>query len=280
MLTKITLDNFKSFKNKTTVDLTKTNYTILPQNVADNGVLKGCIFVGANASGKSTIILGVKLLLDFLFSERNLNSGIFLCMFGDSPHYSLSYEFLIERKTVKYSFEVDVNKNMISEKLWLDDALMLERMGLSAKSYIAEPNGVNYNETDIGGDTLFLRTLYFNTKFASNSVLSAWMDYLKRCIYVNIFDRKIISYNTVELSVARYLEKMVVNPSTIFLTSTTLNRMLNMTIAVKAVMYALLLERMTARKISFLNAKVLKFQFPFQKNLSATRIFSVFFLRS
>lgn len=207
MLTKITLDNFKSFKNKTTVDLTKTNYTILPQNVADNGVLKGCIFVGANASGKSTIILGVKLLLDFLFSERNLNSGIFLCMFGDSPRYSLSYEFLIEKKTVKYSFEVDASKNMISEKLWLDDALMLERMGLSARSYIAEPNGVNYGETDVGKDTLFLRTLYFNTKFASNSVLSAWMEYLKNSIYINMFDKRIISYGKAEVSVARYLDK-------------------------------------------------------------------------
>lgn len=207
MLTKITLDNFKSFKNKTTIDLTKTNYTILPQNVADNGVLKGCIFVGANASGKSTIILGVKLLLDFLFSERNLNSGIFLCMFGDSPRYSLSYEFLIEKKTVKYSFEVDASKSMISEKLWLDDTLMLERMGLSAKSYIADSSGVNYDETDVGKDTLFLRTLYFNTKFASNPVLSAWMNYLKRSIYINIFDKTIISYGATELSVARYLEK-------------------------------------------------------------------------
>lgn len=167
MLTKITLDNFKSFKNTTTIDLTKTNYTILPQNVADNGVLKGCIFVGANASGKSTIILGVKLLLDFLFSERNLNSGILLCMFGDSPRYALSYEFLIEEKTVKYFFEMDASKNMISEKLWLDNTLMLERMGLSAKSYIAEENGISYDETDVGKDTLFLRTLYFNTKFAS-----------------------------------------------------------------------------------------------------------------
>ena len=207
MLTKITLDNFKSFKNKTTVDLTKTNYTILPQNVADNGVLKGCIFVGANASGKSTIILGVKLLLDFLFSERNLNSGIFLCMFGDSTRYSLSYEFLIEKKTVKYSFEVDASKNMISEKLWLDDALMLERMGLSARSYIAEPNGVNYDETDVGKDTLFLRTLYFNTKFASNSVLRVWMEYLKNSIYINMFDKRIISYGKAEVSVARYLDK-------------------------------------------------------------------------
>ena len=138
MLTKITLKNFKSFKNAATVDLMKTNYTILPQNVADNGVLKGCIFIGANASGKSTIILGVKLLLDFLFSERNLNSGIFRCIFGDSPCHSISYEFLIQNRSIRYSFEVDAGKSMISEKLFVDDKLMLERMGLSAKSYIAE----------------------------------------------------------------------------------------------------------------------------------------------
>ena len=206
MLTQITLDNFKSFKNKVTIDLTKTNYTILPQNVADNGVLKGCIFVGANASGKSTVILGVKLLLDFLFSERNLNSGIFLCMFVDSSRYSLSYEFLIEKKTVKYSFEVDASKNMISEKLYLDDMLMLERMGLSAKSYIAESDGVNYNETDVSKDTLFLRTLYFNTKFASNPVLSAWMEYLKNSIYINMFAKTVIPYGNAKVAVARYLD--------------------------------------------------------------------------
>ena len=208
MLTKITLDNFKSFKNRVTIDLTKTNYTILPQNVSGNGVLKGCIFVGANASGKSTIILGVRLLLDFLFSERNLNSGVFLCVFGNSSRYSLSYEFLIENKTIKYSFEVDVSKKMISEKLFLDDILMLERIGLSAKSYIAEPNGVNYNETDVGKDTLFLRTLYFNTKFASNPILSAWMDYLKNSIYINMFAKTVISYGNVDVSVAEYLDKM------------------------------------------------------------------------
>lgn len=207
MLTKITMKNFKSFKNPVTVDLMKTNYTILPQNVADNGVLKGCIFVGANASGKSTVILGVKLLLDFLFSERNLNSGIFLCMFGNSPCYSLSYEFLIKNKTIKYDFEVDTMKNMISEKLFIDDQLMLERMGLSAKSYIAEQNGVNYDESDVGKDTLFLRTLYFNTKFASNPTLIAWMEYLKKSIYINMFDKNIISYGKAEVSVSRYLDK-------------------------------------------------------------------------
>ncbi len=206
MLTKITLDNFKSFKNKTVVDLTKTNYTILPQNVADNGVLKGCIFVGANASGKSTIILAVKLLLDLLFSERNINSGMFLCMFGDSNKYSLSYEFLIENKTIRYSFEVDVAKKMISELLHIDNELLLQRMGLSAKSYIADSNGVNYDEEDVGKDSLFLRTLYFNTKFASNSTLGSWMDYLKKSFYVNMFKGEIVSYGKRDMTIATYLD--------------------------------------------------------------------------
>ena len=33
MLKKITFDNFRSFKNHTEIDFTKTNYTMLPQNV-------------------------------------------------------------------------------------------------------------------------------------------------------------------------------------------------------------------------------------------------------
>lgn len=207
MLTEIRLNNFKSFKNTVTIDLTKTNYSILPQNVAEKGVLKGCIFVGANASGKSTIILAVKLLLDFLFSERNINSGIFLCMFGDSQEYSISYEFLINGETIKYSFEVDTVKALISEKLFVDGKLMLERMGLSAKSFIAKASGVNYDETDVGRDTLFLRTLYFNTKFTSNPTLKAWMDYLKKSVYINMFDKTIVSYGNTEVSLTRYLDK-------------------------------------------------------------------------
>lgn len=261
MLTKITLDNFKSFKNKTTVDLAKTNYTILPQNVADNGILKGCIFVGANASGKSTIILGVKLLLDFLFSERNLNSGIFLCMFGNGPCYSLSYEFLVEKKKINYFFEVDVVKKIISEKLWIDDALMLERMGLSAKSYIAEPAGVNYDEADVSKDTLFLRTLYFNTKFTSNPTLSAWMDYLKNLYISTCLTRTLSLMAKQKYRLHVILTRVVANQSIVSLTNTTLNRTSNMITAARAVMYVLLSKEITLKKESFSSVRASKYRF-------------------
>lgn len=48
---------------------------------------------------------------------------------------------------------------------------------------------------------------YFNTKFASNAVLMEWMDYLMKSIYINMFDKKIVSYGKMDVSVARYLDK-------------------------------------------------------------------------
>lgn len=84
MLTRLIIKNFRLFKEETIIDLTKTNYTLLPQNVADNGVLKGCIFAGTNVSGKSTIIQAKKLLMDLLFSQKDVNYTLFSCLFSDA----------------------------------------------------------------------------------------------------------------------------------------------------------------------------------------------------
>lgn len=205
MLKKITLDIFRSFKDRVTVELTKTSYNMLSYNAADNGVLKGCIFVGANGSGKSTIIHGIKLLLDLLFSEEILDLGGFLCVFGERRQYSVEYEFIIENEVIRYSFEVDTEKELISEKLYIGDRMLLDRMGFSAKSYIADPNGAEYR-SEVSKDTLFLRTLYFNTKFASDPVLSAWIDFLKGSAYINMHERQIIHYGKTDVSVARYFD--------------------------------------------------------------------------
>lgn len=53
MLKSLKIKNFISFKNEAVIDFTKTNYTILPQNVnQENGILKGTMFVGGEWSRK------------------------------------------------------------------------------------------------------------------------------------------------------------------------------------------------------------------------------------
>lgn len=206
MLQKIIMKNFKSFKNETIVDFQKTNYSILPQNVSDSGVLKGCIFVGPNASGKSNIILAIKLLLDFLFRERDVNSGMFKCMFNEVSSYSIEYHFIISGERIRYLFEIDTRNHFITEKLYMNQMIMLDRMGAAAKSYIAKAEGISYDENDVDKDTLFLRTLYFNTKFAGNAILKEWIEFLTDSVYINLFDRRIVSYGKREIGLVKHLE--------------------------------------------------------------------------
>lgn len=42
-------------------------------------------------------------------------------MFGERRQYSVEYEFIVENEVIRYSFEVDTEKELISEKLLVDD---------------------------------------------------------------------------------------------------------------------------------------------------------------
>ena len=208
MLKKVVLRNFKSFKNETEIDFSKTNYNFLQQNVNKDGILKGCIFVGANASGKSNVILSIKLLLDFLFKDRNIRLGLLKTNLRTDESFSLSYTFVIYVHEVLYDVEINPSKSFIEENLFVDSKLMMQRMGTSAKSFIVNENGVSYDEEDVDKETLFLRTLFFNTKFTSNKTLKLWMEFLQNSVYINAFERNIVSYGKdyKELELISYLK--------------------------------------------------------------------------
>ena len=70
MLKSYEITNFKSFKNPTTIDLTTTSYELLADRNTKDGILKGLLFVGANASGKSNAIIAIRFLLDLLFRNE------------------------------------------------------------------------------------------------------------------------------------------------------------------------------------------------------------------
>lgn len=208
MLKKVGIKNFKSFKNQTEIDLSKTNYNFLSQNVNKDGILKGCIFVGPNASGKSSVVLSIKLLLDFLFKERNIKLGVLKSLLSEDESFSLTYSFVIDFQEVSYGFSINPDKPFIEESLFVDNKMMMQRMGTSAKSFIVNEQGVSYDESDVDKETLFLRTLFFNTKFTSNKTLKDWMEFLQNSVYINAFERNIVYYGKdyKDLELSSYLK--------------------------------------------------------------------------
>ena len=208
MLKKVGIKNFKSFKNQTEIDLSKTNYNFLSQNVNKDGILKGCIFVGPNASGKSSVVLSIKLLLDFLFKERNIKLGVLKSLLSEDESFSLTYSFVIDSQEVTYGFSINPDKPFIEESLFVDNKMMMRRMGTSAKSFIVNEQGVSYDESDVDKETLFLRTLFFNTKFTSNKTLRDWMEFLQNSVYINAYERNIVYYGKdyKDLELSSYLK--------------------------------------------------------------------------
>ena len=196
MLSYIILENFKSFKEKTIIDFRKTNYTILPQNVSENDILKGLVFVGANGSGKSTVLEAIKLLLDMMFGENKISLLQYTSLLSKRSGFSLEYGFKIQGEEIVFSFSYSTANKMIIERLKKNGSLLFERIGKEASDYFATEEKV-YDEKMIKPDGLFLRTLYFNGQLVQDSVITEWVEFLRKSTYITAAPT---SYNMQELS--------------------------------------------------------------------------------
>ncbi len=211
MLNQIIVKNFKCFKNETVFDFRKTNYKLLKQNTKGK-LLKGLLFVGDNASGKTTAIQPVILLLDLLFKDRDISLFLYQCLFSKEDETTLKYEFDIDGHEILYSFSFDGNK-FLEETLQLDKQPVIERIGKNAKLCLSENS--TFHEVD--ESILFIKKVYFNTKFEGNEILIKWFAFLKQSVCINAYKRTISTYDDEPLTYRKYLEKYGVDEINSFL---------------------------------------------------------------
>ena len=210
---KIKVDNYDTFIKPTEIDFSATNYKFLEsENVGSNRLLKGCLFVGENASGKTKILKSITFLLDLLFANTDVDFMMNKSFYTDKDTYKLEYTFIQRDVEIIYSIELGLNE-IVSEKLIMDKKIILERLGNMAKLLL---NGEKTFK-DISSKLLFLRRIYFDTNFYENAVLNDWFDYLKRSVYINCYDRQVVSYSGKNLLIYEYLNNNGVNDINKFL---------------------------------------------------------------
>ena len=186
MLTKMYLTNFLSFCDRTEFDFTASKYTILSNtNVSDNGILKGALVIGANASGKSNVLRGLKFIINLIKGD-GVPVSAYRCYYAKTPITSVEYEFIFSGKKVSYTISFNVKTKSLSERLLIDEKEVLIREGRTGKLSIGD--GVVIDEVD--NDTLFLRTASFNTgRFPQEPILRELMDYLFNSYYIDGYNQ-------------------------------------------------------------------------------------------
>ena len=203
MLKCIEVTNFKSFKKNTRLDLEKTNYQMLSSTNVKDGILKGTMLVGANASGKSNLLHAVKFLLDCLFGKNDVSMRNYVCLFSVDPITMLKYTFVIEETEIEYRITFQRIDKKINGDLWEEGEHIFSRDGSVARVSISEET----YHTDVPNDTLFLRDIYFNTKFRGRERLQKWFSFLSNSIYLDLYEKSVIPYREVDLSLRAYLEE-------------------------------------------------------------------------
>lgn len=176
MLTKMYLTNFLSFSERTEFDFTASKYSILSEtNVYNGEFLKGTLFIGPNASGKSNALKGIAFIIDMIKGE-DASFERYRCHFARTPFTTVEYEFVFCNKKVVYRIEYNVKTKNILENLTIDSILVLKRDGTNGELRIGDSVS---QDDQLDGDTLFLRTASFNTgRFPQEPVLRELMDYL------------------------------------------------------------------------------------------------------
>ncbi|AET59038.1 hypothetical protein HPL003_11405 [Paenibacillus terrae HPL-003] len=202
MLRKVIIKNLWSFKEETVVDVIATGYKVLSDSNVFDDNLKGILFVGANASGKTNAIRALRLLLELLFAEKKINLALQKCLFSELNSFRLTYEFQITEDLITYFIEYDVNKKMFIEKLIINNHTVLNRIGSNGESEITDNNLY----TDIEGESLLLREIYFNTKFRNHNTLKKWFDFLMHSIYLDGYKEYLFSPGNYSLKLEDYLE--------------------------------------------------------------------------
>lgn len=187
MLIKMYLTNFLSFLNRTEFDFTASKYSILSEtNVIDNAVLKGALFIGPNASGKSNVLKGIAFLINMIKGEGESFENC-RCRFSRTLIVTLEYVFAFSNKEVIYKIEYNVKTKNISEEITIDDIVVLKRDGTKGELRIGDSVTL---DDQLDNETLFLRTASFNTgRFPQEPILRELMAYLQNSYYIDGYNR-------------------------------------------------------------------------------------------
>ena len=210
MLKQVRFKNFKSFTKETIISFETTKSEILKETNAFSNELKGVCFYGSNASGKTNALNAISILLDLLFKDFYINPTTMFTIFNKDRIMYFEYTFEIGESEIVYYFEINRDGIFTKEELTLNGKKMLTRLSNSAESFLTENK--DYGIDNVDDKTLFLKKIYFNTKFTSFPTLRNWFDFMKGSIYFNPINEvsKIILFDvnmTKEAYLIEFLER-------------------------------------------------------------------------
>ena len=129
MIKKFSVKNFRNFIEEIVLDFSKTKDYEYNEYLIKNNLVNKLLIYGPNNSGKSNLGAAIMDITTHLTDNLGVNNSLYNNYInGDSvdENVEFNYEFLFNKKNIKYSYKKDENCNLLSEELYENDKLLFK----------------------------------------------------------------------------------------------------------------------------------------------------------
>ena len=196
MLKKFSVENFKGFKDKITLDIgTPSNYSFNSEIIENSCITKGIIY-GINSCGKSNLGLAIFDIITHLTEKQKLleSYDFYLNMSGRKSFAEFEYTFVFDGHEVVYKYsKMDVN-SLKSESLSIDGKEVIFFDFLTRDGFTLLEGSDTLNAS-IRNESPISRVKYVNSNSilsdnVQNQVFKKFIDFVERMLLFYSLDSR------------------------------------------------------------------------------------------
>lgn len=196
MLKKFSVENFKGFKDKITLDIgTPSNYSFNSEIIENGCITKGIIY-GINSCGKSNLGLAIFDIITHLTEKQKLlgSYDFYLNMSGRKSFAEFEYTFVFDGHEVVYKYsKMDVN-SLKSESLSIDGKEVIFFDFLTRDGFTLLEGSDTLNAS-IRNESPISRVKYVNSNSilsdnVQNQVFKKFIDFVERMLLFYSLDSR------------------------------------------------------------------------------------------
>ena len=196
MLKKFSVENFKGFKDKITLDIgTPSNYSFNSEIIENGCITKGIVY-GINSCGKSNLGLAIFDIITHLTEKQKLlgSYDFYLNMSGRKSFAEFEYTFVFDGHEVVYKYsKMDVN-SLKSESLSIDGKEVIFFDFLTRDGFTLLEGSDTLNAS-IRNESPISRVKYVNSNSilsdnVQNQVFKKFIDFVERMLLFYSLDSR------------------------------------------------------------------------------------------
>ena len=126
MLQEFKVRNFKNFRDELVFSFrTSKNYEF-NRELLKNGIIKDCLVVGENASGKTNLGYAIFDIIGHLTDKEKKRTALYSNLYSENTVVFFEYSFLFEKHELRYCYEKANANLVIREQVFVDGKKILE----------------------------------------------------------------------------------------------------------------------------------------------------------